>query len=96
VNGLEYGHEGLHLDDPHPLSVPPAQQLVLASAELGGEVFEVGLDREAILYVLVLITQVIREGKSHMKVTPRSIFGAILPPSYVPWWLYPIAMRHRS
>jgi bacteriorhodopsin len=43
------------------------------------------------IYVLVLITKVIREGKSHMEGTPRKIFGAILPLFYIAWWLYPIA-----
>jgi bacteriorhodopsin len=43
------------------------------------------------IYVLVLITRVIKEGKSHMEGPPRKIFGAILPLFYVAWWLYPIA-----
>ncbi len=43
------------------------------------------------IHVLVLITQVIREGKSHMEGTPKKIFGAILPLFYISWWLYPIA-----
>ena len=43
------------------------------------------------IYVLVLITRVIREGQSHMEGTPRKVFSAILPLFYVAWWLYPIA-----
>ena len=43
------------------------------------------------IHVLVLITQVIREGKSHMEGTPRKVFAAILPLFYISWWLYPIA-----
>ena len=43
------------------------------------------------IYVLVLITRVINEGKSHMEGSPRKIFGAILPLFYIAWWLYPVA-----
>jgi bacteriorhodopsin len=43
------------------------------------------------LYVLVLITRVITDGKSRMEGSARSMFGAILPLFYVAWWLYPIA-----
>lgn len=43
------------------------------------------------IHVLILITQVIRQGKSHMDGTPQKVFGAILPLFYVAWWLYPIA-----
>ena len=43
------------------------------------------------IYVLVLITQVIRQGQSVMDGTARSLFGAILPLFYVSWWLYPVA-----
>ncbi len=43
------------------------------------------------IYVLVLITKVINDGKAHMEGTPRRIFAAILPLFYVSWWLYPIA-----
>lgn len=43
------------------------------------------------IHVLILITQVIRQGKSHMEGTPRKLFGAILPLFYISWWLYPIA-----
>jgi bacteriorhodopsin len=45
----------------------------------------------AFIYVLILITRVIRQGKEHMEGTPRNIFGAILPLFYISWWLYPIA-----
>lgn len=43
------------------------------------------------IHVLILITQVIRHGKSHMEGTPHKVFAAILPLFYVSWWLYPIA-----
>jgi bacteriorhodopsin len=43
------------------------------------------------IYVLVLITRVINDGKAHMEGSPRKIFGAILPLFYIAWWLYPIA-----
>ena len=43
------------------------------------------------IYVLVLITRVINDGKSRMDGPPRKVFGAILPLFYVAWWLYPIA-----
>jgi bacteriorhodopsin len=43
------------------------------------------------IYVLVLITRVINDGKSRMEGPPRRIFGSILPLFYVAWWLYPIA-----
>lgn len=43
------------------------------------------------IYVLVLITQVIKHGKSHMSGSAAAIFGAILPLFYISWWLYPIA-----
>jgi bacteriorhodopsin len=43
------------------------------------------------IYVLVLITRVINDGKSRMEGSPQRIFGAILPLFYVAWWLYPIA-----
>ena len=43
------------------------------------------------IYVLVLITRVINEGKSRMEGSAKKIFGAILPLFYVAWWLYPIA-----
>jgi len=43
------------------------------------------------IHVLILITQVIRHGKSHMDGTPKKLFAAILPLFYVSWWLYPIA-----
>jgi bacteriorhodopsin len=43
------------------------------------------------LYVLVLITRVIKDGKSRMDGSARKVFGAILPLFYVAWWLYPIA-----
>jgi len=41
--------------------------------------------------VLILITKVIRDGKSGMDGAPRAVFGAILPLFYVAWWLYPLA-----
>jgi bacteriorhodopsin len=43
------------------------------------------------IYVLVLITRVINDGKSRMEGSPRKLFGRILPLFYVAWWLYPIA-----
>lgn len=43
------------------------------------------------IYVLILITQVINQGKSVMEGTPQAVFGAILPLFYISWWLYPIA-----
>jgi bacteriorhodopsin len=43
------------------------------------------------IYVLVLITRVIKDGMSRMDGPPRKLFGAILPLFYVAWWLYPIA-----
>jgi len=43
------------------------------------------------IYVLVLITRVINDGKGRMDGPPRKVFGAILPLFYVAWWLYPIA-----
>lgn len=43
------------------------------------------------IYVLILITRVIRHGQQHMEGTPRKVFAAILPLFYVSWWLYPIA-----
>ncbi len=43
------------------------------------------------IYVLILITRVINDGKAHMEGTARSVFGAILPLFYVAWWLYPVA-----
>ncbi len=43
------------------------------------------------IYVLILITKVINEGKAHMEAPARNVFGAILPLFYVSWWLYPIA-----
>jgi len=35
------------------------------------------------VHVLILITQVIRDGKSHMQGTPKKLFAAILPPFLV-------------
>jgi bacteriorhodopsin len=43
------------------------------------------------LYVLMLITRVIADGKSRMEGSPKRLFGSILPLFYVTWWLYPIA-----
>lgn len=43
------------------------------------------------IYVLILITRVINQGKEHMDGEPRKVFGAILPLFYISWWLYPIA-----
>jgi bacteriorhodopsin len=43
------------------------------------------------IYVLVLITRVIADGKSRMDGSARRMFGAILPLFYIAWWLYPIA-----
>lgn len=43
------------------------------------------------IYVLVLITRVIKDGKSRMSGSAQKMFGAILPLFYVAWWLYPIA-----
>ena len=43
------------------------------------------------IYVLVLITRVINDGKARMEDSPRKVFGAILPLFYIAWWLYPIA-----
>jgi bacteriorhodopsin len=43
------------------------------------------------IYVLILITRVINEGKAKMEGPAQQIFGAILPLFYVSWWLYPIA-----
>ena len=43
------------------------------------------------IHVLILITQVIGHGKSHMDGTPKRLFAAILPLFYISWWLYPIA-----
>lgn len=44
------------------------------------------------IYVLILITRVIRDGKANMKGSAaRGIFGRILPLFYASWWLYPIA-----
>ena len=43
------------------------------------------------IYVLVLITRVIKDGASRMEGPPQGLFGAILPLFYVSWWLYPIA-----
>lgn len=44
------------------------------------------------IWVLVLITQVIHEGKANMEGSgARRVFGAILPLFYVSWWLYPLA-----
>lgn len=42
------------------------------------------------VWVLILITQVIREGKRNMKGSDaRKIFGAILPLFFITWFLYP-------
>lgn len=42
------------------------------------------------IWVLVLITRVIREGKNNMQGSQaQGIFGAILPLFYVSWFLYP-------
>ncbi|MFO8041626.1 MAG: bacteriorhodopsin [Alkalispirochaeta sp.] len=42
------------------------------------------------VWVLVLITRVIREGKANMKGSKaQGIFGAILPLFYISWFLYP-------
>lgn len=43
------------------------------------------------LYVLVLITRVINEGKGKMQGSAQRVFGAILPLFYIAWWLYPLA-----
>jgi bacteriorhodopsin len=44
------------------------------------------------IFVLVLITRVIREGKANMEGSAaQGLFGKILPLFYVSWWLYPIA-----
>lgn len=43
------------------------------------------------LYVLVLITKVIKEGAGNMDGTAKKIFSAILPLFYISWWLYPVA-----
>ncbi len=44
------------------------------------------------IYVLVLITQVINEGKANMAGSKaQPIFAAILPLFYISWWLYPVA-----
>ncbi|MDJ0624355.1 MAG: bacteriorhodopsin [Desulfocapsaceae bacterium] len=43
------------------------------------------------IYVLILITRVINEGKAKMEGSGRKVFGAILPLFYISWWLYPIA-----
>ncbi len=43
------------------------------------------------IYVLILITRVINDGKSRMTGSAKSIFGAILPLFFIAWWLYPIA-----
>ncbi len=42
------------------------------------------------IWVLVLITRVIKEGKANMEGSKaQSIFGAILPLFYISWFLYP-------
>jgi bacteriorhodopsin len=44
------------------------------------------------IWVLVLITRVIREGKANMEGSAaKGLFEKILPLFYVSWWLYPIA-----
>jgi bacteriorhodopsin len=43
------------------------------------------------IYVLVLITRVIKDGASRMEGSPKKLFSAILPLFYIAWWLYPIA-----
>ncbi len=43
------------------------------------------------IYVLILITRVINEGKAKMEGPGKKVFGAILPLFYISWWLYPIA-----
>ncbi len=43
------------------------------------------------IYVLILITRVIHEGKDKMEGSGKKVFGAILPLFYISWWLYPIA-----
>lgn len=43
------------------------------------------------IWLLVLITRVIRDGKAKMEGPPQRLFGAILPLFYVAWWLYPVA-----
>lgn len=43
------------------------------------------------IHVLILISQVIRQGQSVMSGTPKAIFAAILPLFFVSWWLYPLA-----
>jgi bacteriorhodopsin len=43
------------------------------------------------LYVLVLITRVIKEGAAKMSGSAKSVFSAILPLFYISWWLYPVA-----
>lgn len=43
------------------------------------------------LYVLRLISQVIREGAQNMEGTAKKVFSAILPLFLISWWLYPIA-----
>ena len=43
------------------------------------------------LYVLVLISQVIRQGTAHMDGTAGKVFAAIRPLFLISWWLYPIA-----
>lgn len=43
------------------------------------------------IYVLILITRVINDGKAKMEGSPQRLFGAILPLFYISWWLYPIA-----
>lgn len=43
------------------------------------------------IYVLILITRVINDGKAKMEGPGKTVFGAILPLFYISWWLYPIA-----
>lgn len=43
------------------------------------------------LYVLVLITRVIKEGSEKMTGGANKMFSAILPLFYISWWLYPVA-----
>jgi bacteriorhodopsin len=43
------------------------------------------------IYVLILITRVIKEGAAKMDGPAQSLFSAILPLFYISWWLYPIA-----
>lgn len=43
------------------------------------------------IYVLILITRVIKEGAAKMDGSAKKVFSAILPLFYISWWLYPIA-----